>query len=151
MRNVPLLFVAAAGSLLGAAARPALAANAGDTSPVTVVVSQLASTQSAVKLYFYSVHDRFLQHGGYSFMRVVKPGGQNRIQLPVDLPHGEWAVAITQDMNNNDKLDKNFLGIPTEPFAFSNNVRPTIAPPGFQECKFLVSGPGQVVAIRLQK
>jgi uncharacterized protein (DUF2141 family) len=140
MRVEQLFSVAAIGGLL----------IAGRTSPVTVVVSGLVSTKSAVKLYFYNVRGTFLQHGGYAFMQVVKPGGQSQIQLPVDLADGEWAVAITQDINDNDKLDKNFLGIPTEPYAFSNNVRPTISAPDFNECKFMVSGAGKVVSIVLK-
>ena len=152
MKRLPLIFLAATGSLLGLSSSPARAAGTGGgTSSVTVIVSELVSTKSAVKLYFYNVGTTFLQRGGYSFMRVVKPGGQSRIQLPVDLPNGEWAVAITQDTNNNDKLDKNFLGIPTEPYAFSNNVRPTVSAPGFDQCKFIVNGSGKVVSIVLKK
>ncbi|SDX84081.1 DUF2141 domain-containing protein [Hymenobacter psychrophilus] len=144
---------------------PAAATNPGTTLPrgtvvvepaasglsVTVVVSALASESSAVKLYFYNVRENFLVPKGYAFMRVVKPDGQRQVRLPVQLPPGEWAVAITQDLNNNDKVDKNLLGIPTEPFAFSNNVRPRLAPPAFDDCKFMVREPGQVVSIRLLK
>ena len=118
---------------------------------VTVVVSALASTQSTVKLYFYNKPSQFLKKGQYVFSRFVKPEGKHEIALPVDLPRGEWAVVITQDINNNDRLDKNFLGIPTEPYAFSNNVRPTLAPPQFDDCKFMVSEPGKVVSIVLKK
>ena len=121
-----------------------------DTSPVTVVVSSLVSTTAAVKLYFYNTREGFLKSGKWAFSKAVKPGGKNEFTLPVDLPKGEWAVAITQDLNNNDKIDKNFLGIPTEPYAFSNNVRPTVAAPGFDECKFTVDGPGKVISIVLK-
>ncbi|MBX0291413.1 DUF2141 domain-containing protein [Hymenobacter sp. HSC-4F20] len=130
---------------------PKASSAAGGPSSVTVVVSALASTSSVVKLYFYNVREKFLTKGGYAFMREVKPGGQRQVALPVDLPAGEWAVAITQDTNNNDKLDKNLMGIPTEPFAFSNNVRPRLAPPDFDDCKFTVSGSGKIVSITLTK
>lgn len=120
------------------------------TASVTVNVSALASTQSTVKLYFYNRPDGFLKSGQYTFARFVKPGGQHSVTVPVELTQGDWAVALTQDINNNDKLDKNFLGIPTEPFAFSNNVRPTVAAPDFEECKFTVDGPGKVVNIVLK-
>ncbi len=33
------------------------------------------------------------------------------------------AIACYQDINGNQKLDTNALGIPTEPYAFSNNAR----------------------------
>ena len=121
-----------------------------ETSSVTVVVSSLVSTTAAVKLYFYNTREGFLKSGKWVFSKAVQPGGKREFTLPVDLPRGEWAVAITQDLNNNNKIDKNFLGIPTEPYAFSNNVRPTVAAPGFDECKFLVDGPGKVVSIVLK-
>ena len=149
MKFLTLACLFGGGSLLAAA--PVMAGNPMATSSVTVVISSLASSQSVVKLYFYNLRDQFLKPQGYAFKKVVQPGGQRQITLPVDLPHGEWAVAITQDMNNNDKLDKNFVGIPTEPFAFSNNVRPVLAPPDFNECKFMVAGPGKVVSIVLTK
>ena len=60
-------------------------------------------------------------------------------------------MALTQDLNNNDKLDKNFIGIPTEPYAFSNNVRPALRPPNFDECKFRVDASSKVVSIALMK
>jgi uncharacterized protein (DUF2141 family) len=146
---VPAVF--AVGCLLiGATPCRAAGGNPTASSAVTVVVSQLVSTQAAVKLYFYNVREGFLQPKQYAFMKVVRPGGQDRITLPVELANGDWAVAITQDTNNNDKLDKNMVGIPTEPFAFSNNVRPRFAPPAFDDCKFTVSGPGKVVTILLK-
>lgn len=134
-------------SILGAAVP---APPAAENSSVTVVVSSLVSTTAAVRLYFYNTREGFLKSGKWVFSKSVKPQGKSEFTLPVDLPRGEWAVAITQDLNNNDKIDKNFLGIPTEPYAFSNNVRPTMAAPGFDECKFTVDEPGKVVSIVLK-
>ncbi|WP_081867648.1 DUF2141 domain-containing protein [Hymenobacter sp. IS2118] len=133
--------------LLGAAAPgPRVVEN----QSVTVVVTSLVSTTSTVRLYFYNTREGFLKSGKWAFSKAVKPEGKRQFTLPVELPQGEWAVAITQDLNNNDKIDKNFIGIPTEPYAFSNNVRPTIAAPVFDECKFMVDGPGKVVSIVLK-
>lgn len=52
------------------------------------------------------------------------------------LENGTYAVALFQDLNNNGKLDKNFFGIPTEPYAFSNNVKPKFSAPAYDDCKF---------------
>lgn len=116
---------------------------------VTVVVTDLASTQSVVKLNFYNSSEAFLHDGRQARQLIVRPGGKASITVPVELAPGTWAVALTQDTNDNDLLDKNFLGIPTEPYAFSNNVHPRFAAPKFEECKFVVSGPGLVVSIAL--
>lgn len=121
------------------------------TASVTVVVSALASTESTVKLNFYNSSEAFLKRGQEVYQRVVRPEGKTSVSVPIELPQGEWAVALTQDLNNNDKLDKNFIGIPTEPYAFSNNVRPALRPPNFEECKFRVDTSGMVVSIALVK
>jgi uncharacterized protein (DUF2141 family) len=144
MKTLPLAVLVMSSQLLGAAPTrtPSLAPQT-----VTVVISALASTQSAVKLNFYNAADKFLQKDQQAFRMVVKPEGKTEISIPVELAPGEWAVALTQDTNDNGKLDKNMLGIPTEPYAFSNNVRPRLAAPKFEECKFTVSGPGKVVSI----
>ena len=144
MKVLPFASLLLSAGLLGAA-RPAT-----ETQPVTVVVSSLVSTSSPVRLYFYNTREGFLKSGKWAFSKSVNPEGKSQFSLPVELPQGEWAVAITQDMNNNNKVDKNFLGIPTEPYAFSNNIRPTVAAPDFNECKFTVSGPGRVVNIVLK-
>ena len=135
------------GSLALGAAVPAASPAAPATETVTVVVSALASTSSVVKLNFYNAPDKFLKDGQMAIRMVVRPDGKSTLSIPVALAPGKWAVALSQDLNNNDKLDKNFLGIPTEPFAFSNNVKPRLAAPRFEECKFTVAGPGQVVTI----
>ena len=147
MTLLPFVALLTGSALLGAAVPVPRAA---DTAPITVVVSSLVSTTSTVKLYFYNTREGFLKSGKCAFSKAVKPEGKWEFTLPVELTKGEWAVAITQDLNNNDKVDKNFIGIPTEPYAFSNNIRPTVAAPDFNECKFTVDGPGKVVSIVLK-
>lgn len=146
MNALPLVSLLLGSLALGAAV-PAPRAVAPATEKVTVVVSALASTSSVVKLNFYNDPAKFLKSGQMAIHLVVRPDGKSTLTIPVDLAPGEWAVAVSQDLNNNDKLDKNLLGIPTEPFAFSNNVKPRLAAPTFQQCKFTVAGPGQVVSI----
>jgi len=146
MNALPLVSLLLGGLALGSAT-PLAPPPAPATEMVTVVVSALASTSSVVKLNFYNAPDKFLKSGQMAIRMVVRPDGKSTLSIPVALAPGEWAVAVSQDLNNNDKLDKNFLGIPTEPFAFSNNVKPRLAAPRFEECKFTVTGPGQVVTI----
>jgi uncharacterized protein (DUF2141 family) len=145
MNTLPLVSLLLSSLALGAAVPAPRSAPATET--VTVVISALASTQSVVKVNFYNSPEKFLKDGQMAIRMVVRPEGKTVLTLPVELAPGEWAMALSQDVNNNDKLDKNFLGIPTEPFAFSNNVKPRLGAPSFQECKFKVDGPGQVVSI----
>jgi uncharacterized protein (DUF2141 family) len=47
------------------------------------------------------------------------------------VPYGKYAVSIYQDVNENGKLDQNFLGIPKEPVGFGNNHKP-LGKPDFE-------------------
>lgn len=67
-----------------------------------------------------------------------------------DLPAGDYAVACFHDLNNNNKLDKNLLGIPTEPYGFSNNARPKFRAPSWEEAKVIVGSGETLLNIRLE-
>lgn len=66
-----------------------------------------------------------------------------------DLPYGNYAVAIYQDVNANGKLDTGTFGIPTEPFAFSNNFKPKWGGPSFEKCRFEFSQDNQTLSITM--
>lgn len=54
-----------------------------------------------------------------------------------ELPFGEYAIKLFHDENMDGELDTNFLGIPTEDYGFSNNVRGTFGPADYDDAKFL--------------
>ncbi len=51
------------------------------------------------------------------------------------LAAGTYAVAVVHDENGNGKLDTNFLGIPTEGWGTTNNVKPLMSAPSFEDSK----------------
>ncbi len=61
------------------------------------------------------------------------------------------AIALLQDLNNNGKLDTNLLGIPKEPYAFSNNIKPVFSAPKFQQYSFEFAKENQLISISLKK
>jgi len=63
-----------------------------------------------------------------------------RLDVAIDLPEGEYAVAAYQDRNGNGVLDHGLFQIPSEPYGLSNNFRPKWSKPKFDDCKFDLSG-----------
>jgi len=55
-----------------------------------------------------------------------------------DLPEGDYAVLLFWDENDNGRLDRNFMGIPSEPIALTNDYSPR-GPPSFQRARVRVS------------
>jgi uncharacterized protein (DUF2141 family) len=65
------------------------------------------------------------------------------------LTPGAYAVASSQDFNRNKVTDTNLLGIPKEPWGVSNNVRPTLRAPRFDEARIDLSQ-GQTLEIEIR-
>jgi uncharacterized protein (DUF2141 family) len=55
-------------------------------------------------------------------------------------PNADYAVAGTHDENDNGRFDQNVLGVPLEGFAFTNDARPLLAAPSWDECKVHYTG-----------
>ena len=58
------------------------------------------------------------------------------VRAELSLPPGEYALSIFYDRNDNGELDTNFIGIPREPVALSNNARPKFGPPKYEDAVF---------------
>ena len=56
-----------------------------------------------------------------------------------NVPSGSYAIAILHDENNNQRMDKNMLGIPKEGYGFSNNVSAPFGPPSYKRASFIHS------------
>jgi len=63
--------------------------------------------------------------------QVIEASRDTVVAMFQGLGAGRYAVAVYQDENRNGKLDKNFLGMPTEPYGFSNDARGSMGPPSF--------------------
>ncbi len=66
-----------------------------------------------------------------------------------NLPPGRYAIILFQDENGNGKLDKNFWGVPTEPYGFSNDARAFVSPPTFAAASFALGAGNLTVVIDL--
>lgn len=69
---------------------------------------------------------------------VHLPASGPIIPIP-DLQTGKcYAISVHYDVNGNNKLDTR-LGIPTEPFAVSNDAPGRMGPPSFRDSAFLLT------------
>ena len=69
---------------------------------------------------------------------VVKFSLDGREEYKVEnVAAGEYALLVYFDENNNDRIDKNFIGIPKEPLGFSNRYLPK-GPPSYKRAMFKI-------------
>lgn len=80
---------------------------------------------------------------------VPIPAGSQMVHVEAKLPPGTYAVSVYEDLNGNHKLDHNLIGIPREPVGASNNPRPRMGPPRFEDCSFHLGSNPQSITITL--
>ena len=109
---------------------PAFAAN------LTIEVSGEVGDKGAVLVALYKASDKWM--GKATDIRrtaAVKSGVAVTFN---DLADGEYAISLFIDENSNGKLDTNAVGMPIEPYAFSNDASGTFGPPSFDKAKFVL-------------
>jgi uncharacterized protein (DUF2141 family) len=64
-----------------------------------------------------------------------------------NLDRGRYAAVAFHDENGDGKLDKNFLGVPTEPYGFSNDAQGFLGPPTFDAAAVALGGGDEAIRI----
>ena len=62
---------------------------------------------------------------------------------------GTYSIAVFHDRNGNGKLDRNFIGLPSEPYGFSNDVGRR-GPPSFEGARIVVREPTTTIVIPIR-
>ncbi len=74
------------------------------------------------------------------------PGGAASVTLQLTAPGpGRYGLAAYQDINGDGELDRSIIGIPTEPYAFSNNAPLRFGPPTFEDAALQVGETSETV------
>lgn len=85
--------------------------------------------------------EKFLGKGQY-LDRVRVPAIKGETLMCIAVPSaGVYAIALYQDEDTNKKFDKNWIGLPAEPFGLSNDPKIRLATPKHKEVAFTVEGP----------
>lgn len=66
------------------------------------------------------------------------------------LKEGKYTIRCFQDLNGNQQLDKNFIGIPKEPYGFANNPEVRFGPPSVKEQTIEIKGDKSLI-IKLKR
>ena len=132
-------------ALLTLALAAPFAAHAAD---LVIHVDNVKSTSGQVMVALYDNADAFLK----SPVRAEKAKADKAGTTLVfhDVAPGDYGFAVFQDVNDNGRMDKNLLGIPTEPIAFSNNAQGRMGPPDFAAVKLAVPAAGLDTTVTLR-
>jgi uncharacterized protein (DUF2141 family) len=107
-------------------------------SELIIKISGMKNQNGKMNIALYNKLEGF-NDPSYVFKDFFLLIDQSPMIVTIDsLPAGEYAFGIFHDENDNQILDQNFLGIPKEGFAFSNNAMGSFGPPTYNQAKFMI-------------
>lgn len=136
-------------TLIGSALVAPASAQSGETRTATVTV-RVSDVESAEGQVYVGLCDR-----GFSEDRCLdgrfQPARPGTMSFTFEnVPVGMYAVAAYHDINMNERMDSNFIGLPREPYGFSNDVGRR-APPSFSMAQVPVTAPATTIDVRLAR
>lgn len=111
-----------------------------DKFKLTVSITNVESNDGQLFVYLYDKPEYYPKEKDKAFKVVKTKISNNKAKLIFeDIPKGTYAIAVHHDDNGNNKVDTNFLGIPSEDFGASNNAKGFMGPPSFEDASFKVT------------
>jgi uncharacterized protein (DUF2141 family) len=98
-----------------------------------VVVSNVEEIKGNMMVAVYNNEGDFMKK--HVDVKKAKITGKEVIVIFENMEPGDYAITLFQDKNENLKLDTNVIGMPKEPYGFSNNVMGNMGPPSFEQAK----------------
>jgi uncharacterized protein (DUF2141 family) len=121
-----------------AIAFPVLPSLSQSTSTVLLEVSSLKNTRGTLNCRLFTKASDFPDGEGILTVRTPIAGANTTCTFP-NVEPGTYAVAVVHDENSNGRLDKNFVGVPSEGYGVSNNKTYALSAPKWEESVFTIT------------
>ena len=122
-------------------------AAAGPTDSSVVLTFETGARTGSVMVALYDSEASY--EGGPAVASMAIPASGPVVARFENLPAGDYAVKAFHDVNGDGEMNKNPFGLPTEPYAFSNNAVGNMGPARWDRARFPVSGEtAQTITIR---
>lgn len=119
---------------------------------ISVEFSNILEAKGSLYVAVYDQSDAFMKIDKARFKKVMPVSQTGTVKVVLSaLPPGQYALSCFHDLNGNGKLDTNLMGIPTEPYGFSNNARPKFRAPKWNEAVVQLTEATRTIRVRLEK
>lgn len=105
------------------------------TGVLELEINNIKEYHGTVWIGVYRSESSFLNKEEAILYSVKNPSASNKSIVINNLHYGDYAIALFQDLNNNGTMDFDWLGIPSEPYAFSKPLHSKWRAPVFKEVK----------------
>ena len=109
-----------------------------EKSDLKITVTNIKSLKGNIEIGIFNNAKSFPEKGKEYRTYSKSVTKDSTVFILQDLIKGDYAIAIYHDINSDKKCNLNFMGIPIEPYGFSNNFKPRLSKPSFNNCKIKV-------------
>lgn len=102
-------------------------------------IENIQEVKGSIEIGVYNNSAHFLKEKKAIKTYSLPVTGNSVNQKIKGLPKGDYAISLYHDQNSDGKCNRNFIGIPKEPYGFSNNFKPKFSKPSFKDCKISIS------------
>ena len=145
-RTLELAAMLLAPTLLATA--PVVAQDPTQATPVTVEVTGFSPAEGHLVIALFDSAATWSGGTAVEGQRIAVEGPTVEVSFGA-LPAGDYAIKLYHDVDSDGEMATNLVGIPTEPYAFSNNALGRMGPASWADARFRHTGDGAVQSITL--
>jgi uncharacterized protein (DUF2141 family) len=109
-------------------------------STLTLTYTGIETREGSIMVALYDTEASYDRDGAPVRVAVV-PANADSVTLSFEgLAPGRYAIKSFHDVDGNNQMSTNPMGMPIEPFAFSNNARGNMGPARWAQAMFEVNG-----------
>jgi uncharacterized protein (DUF2141 family) len=119
---------------------------------LTVIVNSVQQDAGQIMLGLFNSPEGFpktISQGTLALAKERNAAGQVRLVFK-GLAAGQYAATAYHDLDSNGKLNTNMMGLPTEPYGFSNNARSNFGPPAFKDAAITLGDQDLTIEVTLK-
>ena len=121
-----------------------------DTEELKITVSNISPLEGELYIAVYNSPETYMDTTATAMRKIVTVTGETQTILLKNLSPGNYAIAIFQDLNANGLLDTKGIGVPAEPFGFSNDARGSVGPPEYKDALLILDSPTKEITINVK-
>jgi len=106
---------------------------------LTVIIEGIRSDNGNIRVHLYEINNQSSfpdKSTQANYLKISKIEGFKSSVTFDNLFPSTYAFTVHHDENLNVKMDRNLIGLPTEGWALSNNIKPLFKLPNFKDCAF---------------
>ncbi len=114
-----------------------------------VTITGLSKLSGSVRIALFQGEDAW-KSSDASASAVLEVSSETITTAFEDLEPGTYGIKMFHDVDGDGEMDTNPFGMPSEPYAFSNNARGRFGPAKWKDASFEVSAEGALQSITLK-